>query len=443
MASTLYILSPSKIIGQNGSDWTTQARPFALVSNNGTIEQQGHQTLVQLKTMISMARQVVLLLAASDVSVLQAKVPPMSAAKLRQSLPNLLEDQLATDAADVILQSTMVVNGMCSVAVVDKNWMESLAKSMLLFGAKKISAYPVQMAMEHNSDSATVMYEQEGNMLEFAACSLDGNFLGLGLSVDEIAQRSDVNEKLDVELNTVLQTLKLFLSEDSVVVYLEPKKIEAYQQAIQKDIELAQRITLQPIQWKNRIAGLTPASPDLMAGVALANPSAIDLFAWRWPIGLAAAVLIINLIGINFEWFSLKREAQQLSSSLVQSYRAAYPKETVIIDPLAQMQQKISLSKKLAGQSVPDDFVVLAAQFSQIWDRISGASPGASVLSMEYREHSLFVKTRSFNQQDQLKAALQEQSLTLVSFKDGLLQVKTGLSLDAKNNTAASSGGLK
>ena len=158
MASTLYILSPSKITAQNGNDWTTQARPFALVSNNGTIEQQGHQTLVQLKTMISMARQVVLLLAASDVSVLQAKVPPMSAAKLRQSLPNLLEDQLATDAADVILQSTMVVNGMCSVAVVDKNWMESLAKSMLLFGAKKISAYPVQMAMEHNNDSDVLWF---------------------------------------------------------------------------------------------------------------------------------------------------------------------------------------------------------------------------------------------------------------------------------------------
>jgi hypothetical protein len=92
------------------------------------------------------------------------------------------------------------------------------------------------------------------------------------------------------------------------------------------------------------------------------------------------------------------------------------------------MQQKINLSKKIAGQSTPEDFLVLAAQFGQVWDAaIAGKPVAPSVISMEYRERSLFVKIKSSNllPLDVLRTGLQEHALTLVSSADGLLQIKS------------------
>jgi general secretion pathway protein L len=113
---------------------------------------------------------------------------------------------------------------------------------------------------------------------------------------------------------------------------------------------------------------------------------------------------------------------------LTQTYRASFPKDSVILDPLAQMQQKINLSKKIAGQSTPEDFLVLAGQFGQVWDAaIAGQQASPSVVSMEYRERSLFVKIKSSNllPLEALRTGLQEHTLTLVSSADGLLQIKS------------------
>ncbi|MFZ6672440.1 type II secretion system protein GspL [Undibacterium sp. Xuan67W] len=422
MASTLYILLPSKVTAQASADWANLARPFAAVSANGTIEQQGCQTLTQLKPALMQARQVVVLLAASDVSLLQAKVPPMAASKLRMSLPNLLEDQLSTEASEVILQPVSVVDGLCTVAVVDKTWMETVYRTVLISGAKKVVAYPSQMAMEYRAGATSVLLDQENSIIEFAARRFDGSFIGLGLGLDQ-AMSTDTQQQTAGVLEC-LQALSLFVPESDVTVYLDAKAIAPFQHALAENVEMAQRITLQTLSWKNRITGLDTHTPDLLAGISSINQSYVDWRIWRWPLGLGVAALFINMIGLNIEWWSLKREAQSLTASMTQVYRSAYPKESVVIDPLAQMQQKITAAKKMSGQSSPDDFVVLTAQFAQVWDRLAPGVPGASVLGVEYRERNLFVKTKSFNAPDQLKTALQEQALMLVSFKDGILQIK-------------------
>ncbi|MCU6433143.1 type II secretion system protein GspL [Undibacterium sp. Jales W-56] len=422
MASTLYILLPSKVTAQATADWTHSPRPFAALSANGTIEQQGCQTLSQLKPTLMQVRQVVLLLAAGDVSLLQAKVPPMAASKLRMSLPNLLEDQLSTEASEVILQPVSIVDGICTVAAVDKAWMESVNRTLLAFGAKKVHAYPSQMAMEYRAGATSVLLDHENAIIEFAAHRFDGSYIGLGLGLDQTIS-TDAGQQAAGVFES-LQALSLFVPESEVTVYLDVKAQEAFQQALTQDAGLSQRLTLQALNWKHRIAGLDANTPDLLAGISALNQSSVDWRTWRWPLGLGLAALLINMIGLNIEWWSLKREAQALTASMTQAYRSAYPKESVIIDPLAQMQQKISVAKKLSGQSSPDDFVVLAAQFAQVWDRLAPNVPGASVLGLEYRERNLFVRTRSFNAADQLKTSLQEQALMLVSFKDGILQIK-------------------
>ncbi len=418
MQSTLYILLPSKTVAYGQADWASLACPFALISAEGMVQQHGEQSLKQLGDLIGKVRQVAMLLAASDVTVLQIKAPPLSAAKLKTALPNLVEDQLASDPAAAVLVSTPVQNGVCTVAATDKKWIEALSNTVYGLGAKKVAAYASQLCYELQPGASSVFVHAEQGVIDFALRSSE--FEGFGLTLTPATEELAVAE--------VLQALKLFAADGKVGLYVPAQQQAAYQQACEQDAALAQRITVKPASWSSRVSSMAApgkSALDLMDGVSLPNPGQLDLRAWRWPLVLAGLVLLVNIIGLNIEWISMKREAKALNDTLTQSFRASYPKETVL-RPLDQMKQKISLSRKLAGQSTPDDFLVLASQFSQAWDRTAGGTGSASVMSVEYREHSLFVRTKTQGTLplEQVRAALAEQSLALVSSTDGILQVK-------------------
>jgi general secretion pathway protein L len=423
MASTLYILLPSKNVARSVPHLTGFPRPFALITDEGEVLQQGCKALDELQTAAASARQVILLLAASDVSLLTVKIPPMSAAKLKAALPNLLEDQLLTDSSELILLSAPPAGGMCTIAAVDKSWMEVLHAQAQVLHPRKLMAYALSSSMRADADSMSVLVEAEAQVLELAFAKPAQP--GAGLTFDLGLNDGEATELVQ----QILQTLNLFSTGMVVNVSLPVDQLALYQQTAESDADLAARFHFHEINWSARIAGLNSSSIDLMSSVSHANQSSFDWAKWRWPLGLAMAALTVNLAGLNLQWLSMKREAQALTESLTQTYKTTFPKENVIRDPVAQMQQKINLSRKSVGESTPDDFLVLSSQFGQVWDSVVVSKPNApSIVTIEYREHSLFVKLKSAGllPLDQFKAGLQSHSLMLVSSSDGLLQIRPG-----------------
>ncbi|MFZ6780102.1 type II secretion system protein GspL [Undibacterium sp. Ji83W] len=413
MASTLYISLPSRVAAQHRPDWSAQALAFALISAEGRLQQQGHSSLAELKALAISAKQVAFILAASDTSLLRTKVPPMSAAKLKQALPNLLEDQLITDPSDLVLVSGDVLDGEIIVAVTDKAWLEGLAKKVKDWPSRKFSAYPAQLALAFDvpSQTASALIEEKDEGLELSL--RDGVQHGLGLSL-ESAGMSDA-----------LSMLAQLSASPKVAAYVPATAIEASQLAL-KTLELEDKIEVMPVSWVNRVAGINSDTPDLMTGVAAEHMASFDWSKWRWPVRLAIALVVINLLALNIEWFNLKREEKDQKNALLQVYRNAYPKETVISDsPLKQMQQKVNIAKRAAGQFAANDFAVIAAQFSQVWDRVG--VPGG-VASVEYKDRSLFVRIKPNVQvpMDALRSALAEQSMKISTSSDGALRISTG-----------------
>jgi general secretion pathway protein L len=144
----------------------------------------------------------------------------------------------------------------------------------------------------------------------------------------------------------------------------------------------------------------------------------IDLHAWRGSLLLVSAVLLVNIAALNFDWWQMSREAKNLRAAMLQIYQARYPKESVIIDPIAQMQQKIGSAKQAAGLAIPQDFTALATSFGEAWASIA-ASEKPSIASLEYRDSSLFVvfKTKQSSEDEawaqQLKGTLESYQLLL------------------------------
>ena len=163
------------------------------------------------------------------------------------------------------------------------------------------------------------------------------------------------------------------------------------------------------------------------ASAGAAGPG-IDWNRWRWPLALAGALLLVNALALNLDWWRLKREADTTRSALAQVFQQAYPKETVIIDPVLQMRQKIAAAKREAGQPAPDDFAPLAAGFAEAWSRAgSGGQSLPAIAALEYRERALLVRIKAPGEIPlaQLQPALAARNLALTQQGADALQIRS------------------
>lgn len=403
--STLYIRLPSKAAADSALHWITLACPFALVSHGEAIEREGVTPLSDLSETVAKAQRVVLLLAASDVTLLRLQVPPLSPSRLRAALPHLVEDQLMSDPAECIVVAGPATDGLRTIAVVNRGWLEILTKTVGTFGARNIVAVPAQLCLPHQSGAVSAAVNGQDANLDLTLRLSEQD--GIGLPI--------MPEKPESAVHDVVQAICALVPKSPVTLYVPQPELRSYQDKVEAMSALEQRITVYADNWSRWIAGAKHAALNLMAGTDTGAGSKTDWRAWRWPVALASAALLINIIGLN----------------ITQTYRATYPSETVIVDPIAQMHHKIAAAQHEAGQVAPDDFTALAASFAEAWgnmaqapDRKNGV-PG--IAALEYRDRSLIVRLKADGAlpTDQMKAALAARNLSLSQPTTGVWQIRS------------------
>ena len=77
--STLALRLPSRHVARSMPDWRAQPLAFALTAREGKLLRSGAAPLPELAPQLAQVQRVVLLLAASDVTLLRMPVPPLSA----------------------------------------------------------------------------------------------------------------------------------------------------------------------------------------------------------------------------------------------------------------------------------------------------------------------------------------------------------------------------
>jgi general secretion pathway protein L len=405
--STLYIRLPSKAAADHSEHWAGLGCPFALVAGGGAVEREGVAPLSELGGQIARASRVMLLLAASDVSLLRVQVPPMSAARLRAALPNLVEEHLIADPEDCVVVPGASHDGLRTVAVADRAWLDLLTQTMHSMGARQFSALPSQLCLPWQEGGVTAAATDHGDDIDLALRT--GPQDGLGLPI--------LPDQADTAGLEVMQTLQAVVPAQPLTLYVAQSAVLAYQQAAAAAEAQGQQVQVYADNWSRWIAGADSVGLDLLAAVAGARGPAVDWRRWRWPVGLAAAVLVINVAALNIDWLRARREAGALRTTLTQIYKAAYPKETVIVDPVAQMRQKLNAAKLKSGQASMDDFTMLTAAFGEAWAnsmaQSSGQAPG--IAGLEYRDRSLLVrlKPEGAPPTDQVRAMLAARDLSL------------------------------
>ncbi|WP_159628206.1 type II secretion system protein GspL [Massilia puerhi] len=393
--TTLYIRHPARSEGEGA------LTRFALVGDNGAIGQQGEGMLRNLGDVVAASRRVVLILAASDVTLLAVQAPPLAGARLRAALPALVEEYILGDPLDCVLVAGPVMgDGRRPVAVVQQAWLEPLVRKLLEMGARAVVAVPEQLCLPLHPGSVSAAFGKGELILR------QSQYEGLGLALDG----SPV---------VALQTARALAGDAPLVLYVDHEQLGEYQVLL---AEAGPGITLESDNWAHWIAGargsnngngaLGPAL-DLVPGLGTAGVARRDWRRWRWPVRLALAALVVNVIGLNVEWLGMKREADAVRLQMSQTFRAVYPGQPAI-DPVAQMQQNIARARAGSGEVGGDEFTAMAAAFGEA---LGGLGAPPAIASIEFRERALTVRVKPESANpgmaDQLRPALAARHLSL------------------------------
>lgn len=406
--STLFIRYPAKASVDSGA---AQTCPFALVGDGGHLERQGTSPLGNLGELIAASRRVVLMLAASDATLLRVKAPPLSASRLKAALPALVEEQVLGDTADCVLAAGAAdADGVRTVAVVQRAWLEVLVKALLAQGAHSVSVLPMQLCLpfQPGSVSAALSLGDAGYELILRRSQYDG--MGLALPGEPVA---------------ALHTLRAMAGDEPVTLYLSQEQMKQFEPLMADAATAPHGISLAEDHWQHWVAASRSAGLDLAPALGAAGASAREWQRWRWPLRIAALALLVNVVGLNVEWMRLKREANEVRLAMMQTFKAAYPKETVILDPVAQMRKNISLAKADDGQAAPDGFIAMSANLAEA---LSVLPQREVIATLDYRERTLQAKVKP-NTVDaaamtQIRAALQARKLELTEANPGTWQIR-------------------
>lgn len=356
--------------------------------------------------MIARARRVVLLLAASDVTLLQVQAPPLSAAKLMAALPNLVEDRLLGDPADSVAVARSLTGGLHAVAITQLALLDTMANALHALGAHQILALPSQLCLpfsQPDSAAAAISEHNDGIEITLRLSAQDG----IGLAIRPAQHETAAHE--------VIATLCTIVPKVPITLYVPSSSLRTYQSAASQPDIPNNHINVLADNWPRWIEGAQNITLNLMAGMGGSSAN-FNWRPWRWPLALAFVVLLINISALNFDWWRMKNEAAALRTAMVQIYKSAYPNETVILDPIAQMRQKISAAQQKSGLAAADDFIVLAASFGEAWANVAATTDKASAITaIEYHEGSLLIrlKSGSENLMQQMKVALARLELSL------------------------------
>ncbi|MDC8760461.1 type II secretion system protein GspL [Janthinobacterium fluminis] len=400
--TTLYIRHPAKA----SVDSVAQCQ-FALAGADGRLLQQGAAALGGMGQMIGAARRVVLLLAAADVTLLRLKVPPLSAARLKAALPGLVEEQILGEPGDCVLAAGAEgADGMRTVAVVQRAWLEVLVKALLAQGARGVAALPAQLCLPlQPGGAAAALHEVDGGVaLTLRLAPHEG--MGLILPAQAPA--------------TLLPLLRAFVAEAPLTLYVGAAQLAAYQEAAAATAGVA----VEAEQWPHWIAAAKTAGLDLVPALGAAGGQARNWQRWRWPLRLALLVALVNIAGVNIEWLRLKRDAAALRAAMQQTFKAAYPNETPLY-PAEQMRRNLATAKLASGQMAADEFSALGAALGEA---LGALGAKGAIASLDYRERALTVKlkpdTVPAGVLAKAKAALAERQLQLSEPAPGTWQIR-------------------
>ena len=431
--STLIVLLPPRDPAVPSQEWQLPEMPFMLLDKSGRKERAGRAALGFLPR----AATTVLVVAARDLLMLAATLPPLKGPRLKQALPNIVEDYLIQDAqtCHIALDPQPLADGKRMMAVIDRGWFRFIVEAFNAAGHRALRAVPVTRCLP-----APVAAAADAPADALATVEADAAAAAAAGAPSVEAAPPAHTPLVAAVLGTVAQTAPAILADAALAATPEPTFIDTTEPRVELALARSEHgeglavplsalgATLSALAGDASVTayeltGLPGGEPTL-AGEAMpaygvhvgvasfsfetlahnALASRFDLCQFefesrpwrldratlrrlRLPIALACAALIVAVIGANVQWMMLARERDALNAQMTELLLNAFPKTTVVLDPASQMTTQLEHLRVAAGEMSPDDYLSLAARL----EHSLGGVPVNGIAALDYHDRRLEV----------------------------------------------------
>ena len=300
-----------------------------------------------------------IVIAAPDVLLIDAALPPLSGARLRAALQAVAEPHILTDAANAHVAASKRLSGKATLAVVDRVLLQRALELLKRAKIVPASATPEQLTLPLAEGRWRVRLQAGYGCLRMS-------------ELRAIACSSTSAAEPPLELRLALEQ-----AGDG-----RPQAIEVEGDC---DTEAWARALDVPV--------LAAAAPTRAEPTALEllqyefGPRVADWRAWRVPVTLAALCVLTWIVGLNLDAWRMVREERAIRARMETTFRQAFPRVPVVLDPVAQMRRGVSDLRGGTGSADPRDFLPAAANLARAL-----ASQGDVVRTLDFREQVMRVE---------------------------------------------------
>ncbi|QBQ96221.1 type II secretion system protein GspL [Paraburkholderia pallida] len=430
--STLIVLMPPRDPAVHSQEWQLPELPFVLLDKAGQTQRAGRAAL----GLLPKASATVLLIAARDLLTVAATVPPLKGPRLRQALPNVVEDHLIQDpqTCHLALDPARLPDGKQTVAAMDRGWFRFLVEAFTGTGHRNLRAVPVACCLPvpvvqgeagaapaaatqpgaatadaHAGESAApaeaagsasvpvtacvfgpVMSTAPALLPDMATSTASAAATALGALLELTIVRGPSAEGFAVPATSLAATVEALAGDASVTRYVLTGVPGEPSSAAEKAALAATLPGAQPLGFETLAKRSLACKFDLCQFEFAVQPWRLDratLRRLRVPIALVVASLVVAIVGANVQWLMLARQRDAINTQMTELLLNAFPKTTVVLDPAGQMSRQLSQLRVAAGEPSPDDFLVLADGLA----RSLGPVPLNGIAALDYHDRRLDV----------------------------------------------------
>ncbi|MWL88735.1 type II secretion system protein GspL [Cupriavidus sp. SW-Y-13] len=481
MSTTLYVRLPHRPHDQP-QPWQFGTMPFALVRATAgdksrrtglppapELLREGHAVPAEMPA----ADRLVLIVAASDVLLTAAMVPPLPPARLRLALPNLVEDMLATDAAPCHIALGPALDPAASargarrrlLMVTDRAWLRAALDQFAEHKHRRRSVLPAQLCLplaeplelapeaaaaessaaepvlaggadtapaprpaapaapvipattDESLQPATLVVEAAVSALAQSASLLDTSAPALAAAESarlwQLTVRTGPYDGYGLLLND--QALAAWQVLAPAGHWHGDKTAQAHAPVpALRETRAAPRASRISDAWRIWLVGAEAClrEPQLDLAqfeFAQGRMDRWNLRAWRAPVALAVALLIVQIIGMNVQWFMLRQESKRIDAAQIDLLHTAFPNVPPVAEPPLLMRRQIEQLRTASGRSTPSDFLPLADGFA----RAARDLPPDALLQLDYRAGTLYVTLKPGTNTSALRTAARQVGLQM------------------------------
>jgi general secretion pathway protein L len=414
--STLIVLLPPRDPAVRSEEWQLPDLPFLLLDKRGEPQRVGRSAL----GLLPRASATVLIVAARDTLLLASMVPPLKGPRLRQALPNVVEDQLIQDpqTCHMAVDPVALPDGRRVIAVIDRGWFRFVREAFAAAGHRNVKAVPatrclpVPAALAAADEPALESEEaSEAPPTPFIAGLLGHVVSTAPALIGEIAapvpaaltplvevaiargERAALGEGLALSEASIAMTLEALAGDHPATIYalVDLPGDEPRLASVRGASHPAHLVPgTQPLAFEVIARNALASRFDLCQFEFAAQPWRLDrstVRRLRVPMALVAASIVVSIIGVNVQWLQLSRQRDAISAQMTELLLNAFPKTTVVLDAPDQMSRNLDRLRTASGELSPSDFLSLTDGLA----RSLGPVPVNGIAGLDYRERHLEV----------------------------------------------------